>query len=195
MFEIGVGEREVAAAMHPARLTALQAPRGRSAARADRRRRAGAASPIASRWGPACAQTASRVCGVGGSKAPIADCRRLAAIGLGDRRSRRAAAEHEALAERVRGEPVGAMEAGARALADGVEARQRRAALEVAGDPADQIVRRGRDRDRLARRDRARLPRRSRRRSGKRSGESWRRSSRTCVVSSASMRSRIAAVT
>ena len=51
-----------------------------------------------------------------------------------------AAAEHEALAERVRGEPVGAVEAGAGALADRVEARDGGAAVEVGGDAAHHVV-------------------------------------------------------
>ena len=54
---------------------------------------------------------------------------------IGERRQRRAAAEHEALGERVRGQPVGAVQAGAGALADRVEPGQRRAPVEVRWPP------------------------------------------------------------
>ena len=66
---------------------------------------------------------------------------------------RGAAAEHEALRERVRGEPVRAVQAGAGALADGVQAgHAARAAVEVGHDPAHHVVAGGRDRDALGRR-------------------------------------------
>ena len=45
-------------------------------------------------------------------------------VGLGERRARGAGAEHEALGERVGGQPVGAVQPGAGALADGVEPRR-----------------------------------------------------------------------
>ena len=64
---------------------------------------------------------------------------------------RGAAAEDEALEQRVRGEPVRAVDAGRGALAGGVEAGQARAPVEVGDDAADRVVRGRRDRDRLAR--------------------------------------------
>ncbi len=94
---------------------------------------------------------------LGGSKRHSGGAGRLARGDLCQRRRRGAAAEHEALAERVRGEPVGAVQAGAGALADGVEAGQRGAALEVDRDPAHRVVGGGGDRDRLRARVEARL--------------------------------------
>ena len=79
---------------------------------------------------------------------------------------RGAAAEHEALGERVRRQPVGAVEAGARALADRVQPGQRRAPVEVGGHAAHRVVRGGRDRDQVARGVDARPPRARRRCSG-----------------------------
>ena len=89
----------------------------------------------------------------GGSTAAVARRARLAAArplpdaaaALGG-----AGAEHEAFAERVRGQPVGAVQARAGALADREQARQRRAPVEVGRDPAHHVVRRRRDRDQLA---------------------------------------------
>ena len=80
---------------------------------------------------------------------------------------RGAAAEDEALAERVGGEPVGAVQAGAGALADGVEALDAgRAPVEVGDDPAHHVVAGGGDRDALRRRVQARPPAGRRRCSG-----------------------------
>ncbi len=59
----------------------------------------------------------------------------------------RAVGEDEALEQRVRGEPVGAVHAGGGALAAGVEAGDRGRAVEVGGDAAHQVVGRGCDRD------------------------------------------------
>src|SRR5439155_9757576 len=66
-----------------------------------------------------------------------------------ERRQCCALTEDEALEQRVRGEPVGAVDAGRGALAGGVKPRQRRAAVEVGDDAADGVVRGGGDRDRL----------------------------------------------
>ena len=79
---------------------------------------------------------------------------RPARRGSVERRARRARAEHEALAQRVGGQPVGPVQAGAGRLADRVEAGQRRAAVEVGGDPAHHVVGGRSDGDQLARRRR-----------------------------------------
>ena len=70
---------------------------------------------------------------------------RLGLGGLGG-----ACSEHEAFGERVGGEAVRAVHAGARALADRVEAGQGGAPVQVAHDAADQVVGGGSDRDGLA---------------------------------------------
>ena len=62
----------------------------------------------------------------------------------------RAMSEHEALEQRVRGEPVGPVHSGAGDLADGVEPGHRGAAPGVGRDAAHPVVRGGRHRDRLA---------------------------------------------
>ena len=116
---------------------------------AGRGRRAARASSSASRSGPARRQTASRVASVGGSKRHSGGSGAAGGRRLVERRRRGAAAEDEALAERVGGEPVGAVQAGAGALADRVEARQRGAAVEVDRDPAHRVVGGGGDRHRL----------------------------------------------
>ena len=128
------------------------------------------AGPRRVRTRPASRHSASRVARSGARQRRRR--RRAARVRLG-RAARRAPAraarraEHEALAERVRGEPVGAVQAGARGLADGVEARARvERAVEVGDDAAHHVVRGGRDRDELARRVEARLAQRARRRSG-----------------------------
>ena len=73
--------------------------------------------------------------------------------GLVEPFERRAAAEDEALAERVGREPVGAVQAGAGALADRVEALDAgRPPVEVGDDPAHHVVAGGGDRDALRRR-------------------------------------------
>ncbi len=170
------------------------AQRRRSAAPAGRGRRAAARASAASRRGPGVAP--ERLAGLGGRglEAPVGLAR--GAVRRGPRSSAArggARAEHEALAERVRGEPVGAVEAGAGALADRVEAR------------AASCARRGRSRCRPSRSGRRARPGpgrrwdRARRRAsaaktlGKRSGSTPRRSSRTWSVPSAAIRSRIAA--
>ena len=86
--------------------------------------------PAGSRCRPAWRHSAARVSSGGGSGAdrrrPGAACR--GRLGLVERGQRGAAAEHEALGERVRRQPVGAVQAGAGALADRVEAGQRTSA-------------------------------------------------------------------
>ena len=57
-------------------------------------------------------------------------------------------AEHQALRQRVRAQPVGAVDAHAGALARGVEARQRRRAVDVGVDPAHHVVHHRPHRDR-----------------------------------------------
>ena len=61
-----------------------------------------------------------------------------------------AVAEHEALEQRVRGEPVGAVHAGAGDFAGGVEAGHGGAAPDVCDHTADEVVRHGSDRDEVA---------------------------------------------
>ena len=63
----------------------------------------------------------------------------------------RTRAEDGAFEQRVRREPVGAVHTRARHLADGVEARQARAAEQVGRDAAHEIVRGGRHGDGLSR--------------------------------------------
>ena len=106
----------------------------------------------ASRSSPAPRQTASRValdggstCGGGGDA--FSGGGRLVEAGGGG-----AAAEHEALRERVGGEPVGAVEAGAGGLADRVEAGHGGAAVEVGDDAAHHVVGGGGDGDELGHR-------------------------------------------
>ena len=165
------------------------------AAASGRGRRPAAPSRSASRSGPARRQTASRVASVGGSN------RQPPRLGAARGRRllrappRRRGAEDEALAERVRGEPVGAVQAGAGALADRVEPGQRGAAVEVDRDPAHHVVGGRGDRDRLAARVEAGLGER-----GEDVGEAGRVERRAGRASpprspSASSRSRIAAVT
>ena len=63
--------------------------------------------------------------------------------------------------QRVGGQAVGAVQAGARALADGVEPGHRRRAVEVGDDPAHAVVRRRRHGDELGRRIEPRLAQRA----------------------------------
>ena len=98
--------------------------------------------------------------------------RARAARGLRERVGDGAAGEHEALAERVGGEPVGAVQAGAGGLADRVEPGTRRAAVQVGDDAAHHVVGGRRDRDQLARRVEPRLAQRARRRWGSAPGRS-----------------------
>ena len=88
----------------------------------------------------------SRVRQAAGGGDPRPAHRRLVERGEG-----RAAPEHEALRQRVRGQPVGAVHARARALAHGVQAAERGAPAIVGDDPADHVVRGRRDRDQVAR--------------------------------------------
>src|ERR1039458_5715666 len=64
---------------------------------------------------------------------------------LGDRGAGGARSEYEAFAERVGGEPVGSVQTGAGALADGVQARDIRAAVQIGGDSTHHVVGRRRD--------------------------------------------------
>ena len=129
-----------------------RAPTRRRSARAGTGRRAARAARSASRSMPASRHSAARVSRGGTGFGPSAG--RLARIGrrlrLGESRQRGAAAEHEALGERVRRQPVRAVQPVACALADRVEAAQRRPAVEVGRDPAHRVVRGGRDRHPLA---------------------------------------------
>ena len=118
--------------------------------------------PSALRTMPASRHSAARVARVARRAAPAARAARRARGARGARRPRRrlgervgdgAAGEHEALAERVGGEPVGAVQAGARGLADRVQAGERRPRVEVGDDPAHHVVRGRGDGDQLARRD------------------------------------------
>ena len=74
---------------------------------------------------------------------------------------RGALALDEALGQRVGGQAVGAVQAGARGLADDVEARDGRGAVEVGDHAAHAEVRGGRDRDQLGRRVQAGLAQRA----------------------------------
>ena len=95
--------------------------------------------------------------------------------GRGERVEDGAAGEDEALAERVRGEAVGAVQARAGGLADGIQPGQARARVQVGDDPTHHVVRRRGDRDQLARRVEARLAQR-----GDDVGEVARGRSRAC---------------
>ena len=99
----------------------------RASAEAATRRASGCGSssrrvrPSASRSSPAPRHTASRVSRAGGvTSAGAAAPARCGGGGSSSAGRGGAAAEHEALLQRVRGEPVGAVEAGAGALADRV---------------------------------------------------------------------------
>ena len=91
---------------------------------------------------------------------PSVSCRARAAVaagqptgarsGLVQSRQRRAPAEHEALGQRVRRQPVRAVHARARTLPDGVQPGERGATAIVGHDSADHVVSRGRDGDRVA---------------------------------------------
>ena len=85
-----------------------------------------------------------------------ASCRRLGE-GMGDR----APGEHEALAQRVGGQPVGAVQPRAGGLAHRIKSRQRRAGVEVGENPSHHVVGRRRDRDQLLRGVQARFAQRA----------------------------------
>ena len=157
---VGVDRRAVGAQVAAARLAPAPGRRSRSRAPAGRGRRAARAAARGCASGRRAARprpgslrsaagSATRAAG-GGSR------RRL----LLERGAGGAGAEDEALAERVGGEPVGAVQARAGALADGVEAGQRGAAVEVDRDPAHRVVGGGGDRDRLGARVEPRLAQR-----------------------------------
>ena len=108
-----------------AALLAREAGGARSGGRAGTGRRAARAGPSASRRRPGVApERGARLVGrrqrAGSSSSGAAAGRRL---GVGHRRERGAAPEHEALGERVRGQPVGAVQPGAGALAHRVAGR------------------------------------------------------------------------
>ncbi len=115
---------------------------------AGRRRRArvrrGARAPRGWRWS---APVARR--GVRRMRVRLGGARGAGAGSASAARAARAA-EHEALGQRIGGEPVGAVQPGAGALADRVQARERRAALEVGGDSTHHVVGGRRDRHQLA---------------------------------------------
>ena len=77
-----------------------------------------------------------------------APCRRDCAADV----FRRPRAEHQRFEQRVGGQPVGAVQAGGGAFADGPQTFQRRAAARIRGDAAHVVMRGGRHRDRLRRR-------------------------------------------
>ena len=60
---------------------------------------------------------------------------------LSERRTGGARSEHEAFGQRIRGQPVCAVQPGARALADGVQAGNRCPGVQVRRDPAHHVVR------------------------------------------------------
>ena len=102
---------------------------------------------------PQSRQSAARSSGVTGSGVgrarDIGQARRQA--GLSERGERGPPPEHEALEERVRGEPVRAVDACRSALAGRVETGELAATVEIGEDAADRVVRRWRDRDRRQR--------------------------------------------
>ena len=162
-----------------AALGALPARSGRSGARAgDSGHEQAAAAPRGSARCRRLPQSASRVAwsarAGGRQRAQLADSRSstLAAARGALARARASATarrrEDEALAERVGGEPVGAVQAGARALADRVQARDRRARVQVGRRSRPSCS------ARPARPGPARAPGRDRRRAGRsrRSGSS-----------------------
>ena len=122
----GSRKREVGAAVGAARLAPLERRARDQPRQRDRGRRAAARAVRRRVAGPAQRQTASRVATVGGSKRHVGQLgRRPPRPARRARRRGGSAAEHEALAERVRGQAVGAVEPGAGALADREQARQR----------------------------------------------------------------------
>ena len=135
------------------------ARRRRRAARAGAGRRAGGSSPArrARARRRATAPRASRGAGISQRRAPAGGVAGRAPPARRARRARRGAPNTKHSRQRVRGQPVGAVQARARALADGVEARRPCVApVEVGDDAAHHVVRRGGDRDELARRVEAR---------------------------------------
>ena len=76
----------------------------------------------------------------------------MAVWDVGERSEGGAAAEDEALEQGVRREAVRAVDAGAGALAGGVQARHVGAAVEIGDDAAHRVMGRRRDGDRLQRR-------------------------------------------
>ena len=98
--------------------------------------------------------------GSGGAPGEARGVRPRSRADVGGHRVAGARAEHGALEQRVRREPVGAVHARAGDLAHGVEVRHARASGQVGRHPAHQVVRRGLHRDRLARPVVAALPHR-----------------------------------
>ena len=129
-------DREVGAEVAAAALRRGRARSARSAAARGAARRRGARGPqrrgSARRRATALGRNSAVTVGSPGRGRR---CRRGAGCGgLGERGERGSAAEDEALEQRVRGEPVRAVDAGAGALAGGVEARHACAAVEVGDD-------------------------------------------------------------
>ena len=148
-------------------------------------------SPAPSRTRPASAHMAVRSSGVTACAGPwrlAAGRDRRGSAGSASGREGRPPAEDEALEHRVRGEPVRAVNAGAGALAGGIQARQLSSPFEIGDDPAHRVVGSGSDGDRLALR--ADSPRRRAGSSGRGSGASTGRRS-----SSATSRAPIARAT
>ena len=147
-IEVVVDVREVGAQVAAARLLVAQGAGG------DRRgQRIGVGDQllepagVADRAGEAPDRVASRF----GRRleAPVGRVGAARGRDFADCGGRGALTEDEALAERVRGEAVGPVQACAGALADGEEARQRGAAVEVHRDSAHRVVGGRGDRHRL----------------------------------------------
>ena len=128
---------------------------GRSGGRAGRGRRSSSRRPSARARSGRRAARARRGSAGGGRRRRLAASGSSRGIAGGSapraRRQRRPAAEHQALRQRVRRQPVGAVQPGAGALADREQPRQRRAPVEVGCDAAHRVVGGGRDRHELVR--------------------------------------------
>ena len=85
--------------------------------------------------------------------------RRAERQAVGEHGLRGARAEDEAFEQRVRGQAVGAVDAGAGGFAGGVEPGEGGAAVEIGADAAHEVVRRGADGDQVAARGRGRTAR------------------------------------
>ena len=149
-FSAGKSTRKCAPRLS-ARCRALRATR--LASRWRGRRRSKRSRPAASRTSPASRHMAARSAGVTGSSwaGSAGGGRRAGQPGLVQHRERRTTAEHEAFEQRVRGQPVRAVHAGAGALAGREQAVDAGAPVEVGDDAAHRVVRRRRDRDGLER--------------------------------------------
>ena len=157
-----IGLRAVRARVRAAALGAQQRVAGDQARQRVRVLGERAAGRSASRTRPAWRQSAARV-----SRARRLE-RRAPPAARRPRRAARTGAASAARApktkhsrQRVRGQAVGAVQAGAGALADRVEAGHRRRAVEVGDDPAHAVVRGRGHRHELGRRIEARLAQRA----------------------------------